>query len=179
MARTKGSPVETFATGGNLRWDVRWVVKHKGRWHIVIKDCGDDLSKAVQLYQKIVALGRHHVTLRCKNSGFPPPEELRPRWVKKKVVTEVTRRGRKKKVVSYKDVYRAPMRRLNREGKWWCPYCREIREFVHAYELPFIHPPHPVVGHMTPTGSGLYCPMCLVGTYDHNVRRWNPLAERF
>lgn len=176
MARRNQTTVETFSTGGNLRWDVRWVIKHKGRWHVVVKDCGDDLSKAVLLYQKVTAAGRHYVTLRCKNSGFPPPEELRPYWAKKKVITVV--RGKKR--VSYRQVYRSPMRRLNRqEGKWWCPYCRELREFVRSYELPFIHPSHPVIGDLTPTDSGIYCPMCLVGTKDHNVRRWNPLAERF
>lgn len=179
MARAKRPTVETFATGANLRWDVRWVIKHKGRWHIIVKDCGDDLSRAVLLYQKVKEAGRHHVTLRCRNSGFPPPEDLRPYWGRKKVREKVTRRGKTKTVVRYKDVYRAPMKRLNREGQWWCPYCREMREFVRGWELPFIHPPHPIVGDLMPQEGGLYCPICLVGTNNHHVRKWNPLAERF
>jgi hypothetical protein len=182
MARRKQPSIETFATGVNLRWDVRWVIKHKHRWHVVVKDCGDDLSKALSLYQRVSAAGRHHVTLRCKNSGFPPPPELRPYWAQKRIARDVPvgHRGKTKTVVQFKQVYRSPMRKLNRvEGKWWCPYCRELREFVHGYELPFVHPHHPVVGDLTPTEPGLYCPMCLVGTSDRNVRRWNPLAERF
>lgn len=179
MARTRRPAVETFATGANLRWDVRWVIKKKGRWHIIVKDFGDNLSEAISLYQKVLAAGRHHVTLRCKNSGFPPPEDLRPYWGKKKVKKQITRRGKTRTRIVRVDVYRAPMKRLNREGTWWCPYCRELREFVRQYELPFKHPPHPIVGDMMPTEEGLYCPMCLVGTSDHHVRKWNPLAERF
>lgn len=191
MARRKRSttPVVTpFATGENLRWDVRWVVPKKHgpvkKWYIVVRDFGDDLQGAVELYTKVKALGRSHVTLRCKNSAFPPPEELRPRWVKKKKRVEVMRRGRKRLVLRIVDVYRNPMKRRNREGIWWCPYCREFREFVYSYELPYIHPPIPALrgfgnGRPEPSDDQLHCPMCLISTQNHHVRKWNPLAERF
>lgn len=184
--RTRRPVVETFSTGANLRWDVRWVVKKKGRWHIRIADCGDDLAKAVDVYRKaLTGEHRYYVTLRCKNSGFPPPEHLRPHWHKKKVKKEVKRRGKTRTATVVEDVYRRPMRRLNRvDGIWWCPYCRELREFVAGHEQPYIHPP---VAALKGFGNGrpdyesgrLYCPMCYISTADHTVRKWNPLAERF
>jgi len=177
--RPRSAPVETYATGARLKWDVRWVVKHKGRWHIIVKPFDGEFQQALQLYLKVKALGRHNVTLRCRNSGFPPPKELQPYWVRKKLKEEIqTRRGAKPKYrVRYKDIYRSPMRKLNREGVWWCPYCMELREFVKSYEVPFLHPPVNGINVM-PTEDGLYCPMCLVSTRDHNVRKHNPLAER-
>lgn len=183
--RSKRPVVESFSSAGHLKWDVRWVVKKGKRWIIIVRPFDSDLSGAIELYQKALRAGRHYVTLRCRNSGFPPPEKLRPYWGEKKVKEErwVRRKGKrvKKLVTTIKPVYRVPMRRRNREGQWWCPYCREMREFVHAYELPYIHPPIPSLGHFKPEPeeSGLYCPMCYISTRDHNVRKWNPLAERF
>lgn len=184
MARRSRPTVETFSTGDNLRWDVRWVYKGRKGWHIAVKDFGSDLAAAISLYTRVKAAGKHHATLRCRNSGFPPPKELQPYWHKKKVREDVVVRRKGKRVhrmkVRYVDVWRAPMRRLNRvENQWWCPYCRELREFVRSYELPYEHPPHPIVGNMMPDAEGMYCPICLIGTNNHSVRKWNPLAERF
>lgn len=180
MARRGSKPaLETYATGERLRWDVRWVYKAKNKkWSIAVKEFGTDLNAAVIFYTKVVAAGKHFPTLRCRNSGFPPPEELQSYWTQRKVKTQVKRRGKTRTVVTYKDVYRSPMKRLNREGKWWCPYCRELREFVRSWEVPYEHPPSKIAGSLMPNEAGLYCPICLVSTRDHNVRKWNPLTER-
>jgi hypothetical protein len=172
-----------------MRWDVRWVAKDKrGRWRIIVKEYGDDLQAAVLFYTRVMAAGKHFPTLRCRNSGFPPPEELRPRWKKKKVKEQVKlkRRGKTytKTRIVYKDVYLNPMKRRNGEGTWWCPYCRELREFVEGYNLPYAHPPMKALegfgdARPRPDDGSLYCPMCFVNTKNYHVRKWNPLAERF
>jgi hypothetical protein len=178
VARSKLA-LETFSVGSNLRWDVRWVAKLKDKqWHVIVKDFGTDLPGAIEFLQKVKTSGgkRHYITLRCRNSGFAPPEKLQPYWGVKKVKKQVRRRGKLKTVLTYEDVYRVPMKRRNREGVWWCPYCMELREFVRAHELPY-EPPKAIIDLM-PQNGGMYCPMCFVGTSDHNVRKWNPLAER-
>ena len=183
------APLETFAVASNLKWDVRWVAKgKKDQWRIIVKEFGDDLAAAVDLYTRVKAAGKHFPTLRCRNSGFPPPEALRPRWKQKKVKKQVVvKRGGKRKIVTkvgYTQVYLNPMKRRNREGIWWCPYCRELREFVPGYDLPYEHPPLAALKGFgdavpRPDDGSLYCPMCFVNTRNYHVRKWNPLAERF
>lgn len=177
-----------FATGENLKWDVRWVVRKGKEWYIVVHDFGDNLQGAIELYLRAKAPHRHYVTLRCKNSAFPPPKLLRPFWYKKRVKATVLRKRRGKTrevtITRLEDRYRRPLYKLNKTGQWWCPYCREMREFVYSHELPFVHPPMPALkgfgdARPSPKDDQLHCPMCLISTQNHHVRKWNPIAERF
>lgn len=136
-------------------WEVLWIAKGK----LQRKDCGHDLTEAMRIYS-LVKGKRSGATLRCKNMGFPPPDRLLPRKVRGKrhgrIVTGILN----------------PLKKLNNQGIWWCPYCRELRRFKETKG--FRYP-----GTKTFISETRYvCPICSTPHRDHNVRRWNPLARK-
>jgi hypothetical protein len=84
----------------HANWEVMWVVRHKGENHIIVKDFDHDFVGARDLYVKVKKTDRKMVTLRCRNVGFPPPEQTL------------------EKMLAY-----------NKQRVWWCPYCMELRRF--------------------------------------------------
>jgi rubrerythrin len=163
--RTK--PTTPLAMGDHLRWEVRWVKKDdREGYRIVCIDCEDDLDEAIRIYVKAKSAGKKMATLRCRNSGFPPPQELRPYTKRKSRI--VTRR--RKKVKEYYLAVFNPMRKQNNKGIYWCPYCRELRRFQtqNGFLIQGVFVPEP----------GLHCPICGTSHRDYHVRRWNPLAAR-
>jgi len=148
MLATNGAPERA-------RWELIWVGKDK---KIKRKAFESDLAGALALYIK--AHGKlRAVTLRCCNMGFPPPEDLQPRKV---MVKEGKLRVEKLYV---------PMKKKNREGVFWCPYCMKLRKFVRKESL------------KSPSGmvldeSRFCCPLCGVGHRDHNIRKYNPLVPQ-
>lgn len=144
------------------RWQVVWV--KDGRIHRV--GTGDDFGEALRLYGLALKSGtRSNVTLRSTNMAFPLPEKYRPR----DVVFDKPRRTRDGRVVS--AVHLVPMKKLNRQGIWWCPFCVKLRRFVfekgwYTQEGVWMAEPR------------MRCPLCSV---DHNsfaVRQANPLATQ-
>jgi hypothetical protein len=147
--------------GTRARWEVVWVKDH--RLHRV--GTGDDFGEALRLYTLAVqSLGRTSVTLRCKNMGFPPPERLRTRMV------TFDKPRRLKDGTKVTELQVIPMRKMNREGVWWCPFCIKLRRFKF------------VKGWTTQEGvwvaePKMVCPMCNVDHTSFEVRRWNPRAS--
>lgn len=149
------------ATGASLKWAVHWVVSREGHPRIIEIWCDNDLTKALRIYEKAKVAKKKLVTLRCANSGFPPPEkyqEIRLMPYKRKQQT----------------IYRRElivMKQANKKGIWWCPYCREFRKFQRqdAFWLD---------GIAVPSENGRYCPICGTSHRDFHVRKWNPDAQR-
>lgn len=176
MARTKRTVVETWATAGHIHWEIRWVIPDKEQgYRIGVKDCGHDLGEALRIYTKLKAAGRRMVTLKSCNAGFPPPEKYQPGWIKRKKTVEIGKGKRRRKAKRWVDVHVTPMRKLNRKGIFWCPYCRELRKFqsqsgTYAEAVP---------GKLTFLPyEGLYCPICGISHRDYHVRKWNPICAR-
>lgn len=148
-----------------------WLKKtKKGKVRIVEVTCEDDLNEAMRIYMKAKEQGKPNATLRSMNVGFPPPEKYRPYektvMVKKKVLRKGKRVTRKVKTT----VLVTPMRKLNRLGWTWCPYCREFRKFEDQTGFVF-------EGIYVPD-EGDYCPMCGIPEDNWHVRKWNPLYAR-
>lgn len=133
-----------------------WIAKGK----VVRKDFGSDLSEALRIYVLACKAEKSGATLRCKNMGFPPPEEYQREWTGWAV-------GSKGQRV---EQYSEPLRDLNIQGIWWCPYCMKLRRFtkVKSFKVDGIRVPIP----------GMVCPMCRVSHRDSNVMKWNPLARQ-
>jgi hypothetical protein len=162
------------------KWEVLWIKDRK----IHRKDCGTDLTEGIRLYMMLKGK-RSGVTLRCKNFGSPPPLRLQSRIVQYKVLERldrprIVRRNGKRYRKTHETVIKrglyVPMKKKNRDGIWWCPYCRELRRFVKKKYIEV---------ELTPGGRttqihepGMYCPMCGVSHRDHSVRKWNPIAVK-
>jgi hypothetical protein len=147
------------AIGDNLRWSVHWR-KDNGRLQEV--DFGNDLTRAALRYVKAKRAKKPFATLRCRNSGFPPPEKYQPHYVWKPVKKKVKRKGKVVTKTVRERVLKTPMVTLNRKGIIWCPYCREMRKVSYA-------------GQDYPA---LECHICGTTHRDFHMRRWNPLANR-
>lgn len=130
--------------GGNARWEVIWWNKKKKQFSVFEFD--NDLASAEELYAKVLKAEKPFATLRCCNVGFPPPKKYRPRTVKGKEVI--------------------PMLAINQKGIVWCPYCRKLRKFQlqDGFELNGIWV----------DAGGKYCPVCEIGSANHQVKRYNP-----
>lgn len=131
-------------------WEVLWVKNGK----IQRKDCAHDLVEALRIYEMVKNAGRKNVTLRCKNFGFAPPTKLQPHEV----------------VVKKKRYLKVPLKKLNAEGIWWCPYCMKLRRFKRSNNFGIAGVVVREVRHV--------CPMCGISHRDHHVRKWNPVAQR-
>lgn len=168
MARRARKPVvETFALGGHIHWEVRWVTTKDGDYRIHVKDCEHDLGLALSTYERVRKAGRKLVTLRSCNVGFPPPEKYQEYWITKHKKVRNSA-GKLRREAYY--VHKVPMRKLNRKGVFWCPYCRELRRFQEQGGFY-------IDGVVVPE-SGLHCPICGVSHRDHHVRKWNPEAQK-
>lgn len=157
--------------GERAKWQVLWV--HDGR--IIEKRFDDDFKAATDLYLKAKASGRKNVTLRCCNMGFPPPERLRPHVVEVKVLLDppkiVRRNGKRyRKNFQLKKMLKVPLKGLNAEGIWWCPYCRELRRFKLTKSF--------LIDGIRIAETRHVCPMCGISHRDHWVRKYNPIALR-
>lgn len=142
------------------KWSVLWVGKNKkGKTQIFERDCGYDLTEAVRIRDLCVKGGKKSVTLRCKNTGFPPPERLMPH--PQYVVVEKKGKRYKKRVGTIN-----PLSELNLQGIYWCPFCMKVRKFVHRDGF--------WIEGIWVDKKGLYCPMCDIYFGNHHVRRWNP-----
>lgn len=150
-------------TGSRALWEVIWV--HPKEKRLVRKDYGTDLQSAVDLYTKLKGANRRGVTLRCKNMGFPPPDELADR----EIITTVIkgRRVRAKRVMQPRQ-YLKRMGVLNARGIWWCPYCRQQRRFIKTRGF--------YVRAVWVAEERMVCPVCRVSDHDWHVRRYNPIA---
>lgn len=139
-------------------WEVMWVRAGQK----VRVDFRHDLAEATRIYVKAVSAGKPGATLRCKNMGFPPPENLSPRRVRVK-------RKQHGRVRIVEGMVR-PMKKRNLEGVFWCPYCMKLRRFkVFKYiEL----------DGQRLRDKFLRCPMCEVGLNDFNVAKHNPMARQ-
>lgn len=164
------------------KWEVLWIKNRKIQKH----DCGSDLGEALRVYMLVKLAERPGATLRCKNMGFPPPEEYLPRHVRvkqkvelprPKIVTRKGKRYRKTHEVVIKEGLYTPMKKRNAEGIWWCPYCREFRRFVkkNNVSVPVVQGGKQSIHFTEP---GMYCPLCGISHRDQNVRKWNPIAPR-
>lgn len=152
---------EYLMTGDRTNWSVLWIGERKGKKVIIEHECGNDLTEAIRVY--MLAKGKKpFATLRCNNTGFPPPTKYRAREVTKVVKKEV--RGRMKKVRVKVTI--DPMVKVNAAGFTWCPYCREMRKFkrLDSFRFEGIYVPKP----------GYRCFMCGIGTSNHHVRKHNP-----
>lgn len=153
------------------RWQVLWL--KDGR--IVKHDFEHDLHGATQLYLKVRSAGRKGATLRCANMGFPPPEKLLPRVVKVKQELDtpriVRRQGKRyRQTHTVKEMVYQPLKKLNRQGIFWCPYCMELRRFVHRNGFR--------VDGIYVAEKRLACPMCRVTQRDANVIKYNPMMAQ-
>src|SRR5690349_3294352 len=99
------------------RWEVLFI--HRG--HRKRKRFGDDLASAAHFYaslsRALQGSALKSLTLRCSNLRFPPPAKLRPH-------DRTVRVKGKRKPVTVRVV---PMRKLNKQGVWWCGYCMKLR----------------------------------------------------
>lgn len=152
-------------------WEVIWVRDGK----IQRKDCGHDLVEALRIRDLAKDAGRKNVTLRCKNFGFAPSANLQPHVVKVKVPLNppkiVYRKGKRyRKTHEVKEMLKVPLKKLNAEGIWWCPYCMKLRRFkkTNSFEYDGIRVQE----------TRHVCPLCGISHRDINVRRWNPVASR-
>lgn len=150
------------------KWSVLWVKDKR----IVVKECGNDLAEAIRLYT-LVKGKRPGATLRCNNFGFPPPDKYLPYPKKMKRRLDppnIVKRGRKRYRQTHEvvTVMVDPMREKNKQGIYWCPYCREFRRFKIRQNF--------VVGSIKVQDRAFVCPMCKVTHRDFNVRKYNPVA---
>ena len=168
MARKVGKTVQSLKLA---KWSVLWVVEKKTKGgkrkkKIMEYDAGYDLADALRVKSLLEAADRRAVTLRCKNTGFPPPEVLLPHE-EYEIVTK-RRNGKNKKY--RKKTWVDPMMDYNLMGIYWCPYCMKLRKFVQRsgfwYEDKY-----------WVDRKGLYCPMCDIFHQDPHVMKWNPQAR--
>lgn len=158
----------TWLTGANARWEVIWWSR-KGK-RFIVKEFGDDLASAEDLYLRVRSLGAPFVTLRCCNVGFPPPEKYRP-YIKKMVRKERVRRKIKRTIVEIEVI---PMIEVNLKGVWWCPYCRQMRKFRRLDGMTY----EDQSGSYYLKGVVYSCPVCRITHTNHHVRKWNPQAQK-
>lgn len=151
------------------RWEVMWVIVHKGKKHIKVIECDQNLPEAMRIYNLAKQGGRKMVTLRCKNVGFPPP----PKYIDDEILTirKGKHKGKRVKRQTHPPVYLHKMGALNVKGVWWCPYCMELRKFELRQ------------GFETRTGQyvaqkGFYCQMCDIPHTNHYVSKYNPMSMR-
>lgn len=153
---------------GTIRWSVLWVVPTKKSYRIKEVEFEHDLTAAISLYTRAKQAGKRLVTLRSMNVGFPPPEKYQPYY--KRVRDKRWKKGKRQKgVTKFKQVLVVPLRKLNRRGIFWCPYCREMRKFQEQ--------PGTYVGRTFVEAPGLYCPIDGTSHRDYHVRKWNPVAD--
>lgn len=139
-------------------WEVIWLNPKTKK--LKRMDFGHNLSDAMEIYLKVKGK-RKFATLRCKNFGFEPPQELQPRTV-------VFKKPQLYKGRKIRSAVVVPMKKKNREGIYWCPYCRELRRFKIITKFQ--------VGNQVVHQKRFVCPVCRVSTLDHHVRKWNPDA---
>lgn len=152
-------------------WEVLWIRNKK----VQRKDCGHDLMEAMRIFMLATEAGRKGVTLRCKNMGFPPPAKYLPYEAKMKKPLDkpkIIRKDGKRYVKKFEVVVitKNPMKDLNTQGIWWCPYCMKLRRFVKRYETN--------VGKVRVPDTAMVCPMCGIPHRDFNVRKYNPIATQ-
>lgn len=142
------------STVENTRWSVIWLDKQGRR---IEKKPGPmfpglNFVDALELYHKVGKLGRRGLTLRCTNVGFPPPQRLLPHTITK------VKRGRRR------EFLRLPLKKLNKRGIWWCPYCMRLRRFQRIINR---------------RGGGEVhrCPGCDIPHWDTHVQAYNPIAR--
>lgn len=141
----------------NIQWQVLYIRERR----VVKHNVSTDFAKAIRLYDLARDKGYGAVTLRSRNMAFPPPEELRPRYV----------RGRSKTTGQIIEGEVVPLDSLNRRGVWWCPYCVKQRKFVKQ--------PYYVYDGIKVNIPRMACPMCGAAHTDFWVRYFNPIAKRF
>ena len=155
-----------YASNGNAqraRWAVMWVyVSKRGSRKLFRKDFRDDYASAEELYLRARQANKPYATLACVNMGFPPPEPLRPRLVRKRGRIAGTN---KKKIVT---VMFDPLREKNLTGELWCPYCRQLRTFIMKKNVQ--------IDNIRFREPRYVCPICKISHRDFNVRHWNPTA---
>lgn len=143
-------------------WEVIWLNPKTKKLKRV--DFGHDLASATETYIKVKSAGRKIATLRCKNFGFPPPEKLQPYVHTFKKPKRIP--GHSKPV---RSVRVTPLRKLNAEGVYWCPYCMQLRKFKEFAGFR-------AEGKYQVNENNFGCPVCRISCKDHHVRKWNPLA---
>lgn len=154
--------ITTNDASNRARWAVMWIAVKGNKRRLIRKDFGDDYASAHALYLKAHDAGKPFHTLACVNMGFAPPAELRP-------YTKTMRgRDRRTRRIRTVEVEVQPLKDLNREGKLWCPYCRELRPFTLKSGF--------MVGDIRVSEFGFHCPICKISHRDHHVRLWNPTA---
>lgn len=73
-------------------------------------DFEGNLNDAIEVYQKVKRAGKKFATLRCRNSGFPPPDKYKPHYVWKAIKKDVKVGRVKKKKVVREQVLITPMK---------------------------------------------------------------------
>lgn len=152
-------------------WEVIWVKNGK----VQRKDCGHDLAEALRVRDLVKEAGRKNVTLRCKNFAFAPPADLQPHVVKVKVPLDppriVRRNGKRyRKTHELKNMLKVPLKQLNAEGIWFCPYCMKLRRFKKTNSF--------MIDGIRVAETRHICPLCGISHRDHYVRKWNPVAQK-
>jgi hypothetical protein len=171
---------ELLMVGGHVKWEVFWVAVKKKRKVLIVKDFGNDLTGAIDLYTKAKKAGKPFVTLRSKNVAFPPPAKYQPRleWETYKVKV----RGRTKPVKKRRQVEVIPMVIVNHRGVVWCPYCREFRHFqkqdgFRLRDSEEMRPHRVREEGIYVQAVGYYC-ICGINTENGMVRKYNPNPPR-
>lgn len=135
----------------NIRWSVFVIVRRRRKR----KKFGRDFQLALRFYGECREKG-YTACLHSDNAAFPPPARLTEVAVESWEI--VRRKGKRYKKRITKIINR--MNDLNAEGKFWCPYCIQLRRFE-----------------TDPETQGLIsCQMCGITSRDHHVRAHNPKA---
>ena len=147
------------------RWTVNWFKKGQ----VIEIECGEDIARAIEIYDKAQAAGRKGVTLRCANVGFPAPKRVTEAEAYKIVTKKV--KGKKKRFKKKVIVNR--MRELNAKGWFWCPFCIKFRKFEQP-DLIW----SPLLDDYVDNKERVFCcPMCGVTSKSWHVKMENPLIQ--